>query len=78
MVVLSVFLIIDMSCYNVGYIKAIGISMIIGMHLENVYNLIHYYVIEYFYKRKRQIYDVIEREHIETDDDFKDKPNKTE
>lgn len=77
MVVFSVFLIIDMSCYNVGYIKAIGVSMIIGIHLENVYNIIHYYVVEYLYRKKKQINDFIEREHLEINDDFKDNPNKT-
>lgn len=76
-VILSVFLIIDMSCYNVGYIKSIFISMVIGIHLENVYNLIHYYVIEYFYKRKKQIQEILEKEHMGLDDDIKDDQDKT-
>lgn len=76
-VILSVFLIIDMSCYNVGYIKSIFISMVIGIHLENVYNLVHYYVIEYFYKRKKQIQEILEKEHMGLDDDIKDDQDKT-
>ena len=79
-VILSVFLILDMSCYQIGYIKALGLALIIGIHLENVYNLAHYYIIEYFYKRRKQISEILEREHIETDDELniKDKPNQTD
>lgn len=77
-VVLSIFLIIDMSCYHVDYTKSITLSMIIGIHLENAYKFIHYYIMEYLYKKKKQINEIIEKEHTEINDDIKDKPNKTE
>ena len=77
-VVLGVFLILDMSCYHIGYIKGLFISLIVGMQLENIYQLVHYYVIEWLYKKKKKINEILEMGHIETDDDTKDKPNKTE
>ncbi|WP_187904004.1 hypothetical protein [Helicobacter pylori] len=51
--------------------------MIIGFHLENVYNVAHYYMVEYLRKKKKQINEVIEKVSIEIDDEIKDKPNKT-
>ncbi|WP_101001350.1 hypothetical protein [Helicobacter pylori] len=77
-VVLGTFLILDMSCYAIGYIKGLFISLVIGTQLENIYQLIHYFVIEWLYKKKKKINEILEREHIEIDDDIKDKPSKTE
>ncbi len=71
------FLILDMSCHHIGYIKGLLITMIIGFHLENVYNVAHYYMVEYLRKKKKQINEVIEKVSIEIDDEIKDKPNKT-
>lgn len=77
-VILSVFLILDMSCYHIGYIKSIVIAMVIGIHLENVYNLVHYYIINYLYKKKKKINEILENGYREIDDYIKDKPDKTE
>lgn len=76
-VILGVFLILDMSCYHIGYIKGLFISLVIGSQLESFYQLSHYFVIEWIYKKKKIINEILEREHIEIDDDIKDKPNKT-
>lgn len=76
-VVLSTFLVLDMSCYHIGYIKGLFISLIVGMQLERIYQLVHYFVIEWLYKKKKRIDEILERERIEIDDDIKDKPNKT-
>ena len=77
-VILSVFLILDMSCYHIGYIEGLGISMVVGVHLEQFYNICYYYIITYLHKKKKQINEFLEKEHIKIDDDLKDKPNKTE
>ena len=77
-VVIGVFLILDMSCYHIGYIKGLFISLIIGTQLENIYQLVHYFIIEWLYNKKKKIDEILERGHIEIDDDIKDKPNKTE
>lgn len=77
-VILSLFLIMDMSCYHIGYIQGLSISMVIGMYLENAYKILHYYTIEYLYKKKKRIDEILEKENIEINDDFKDKPDKTE
>lgn len=77
-VILSIFLIFDMSCYHVDYIKGLCVSMIIGINLENAYNLFYYYFITYLYKKKKKIDEILEKEHLEIDDDIKDKPNKAE
>lgn len=74
---LGTFLILYRSCYHIGYIKGIFISFIIGMKLERIYQLIHYFIIEWLYKKKKKIDEIIEEEHIEIDDDITDKPNKT-
>lgn len=77
-VVFGVFLIIDMSCYKIGYIKGLFISLVIGTQLENIYQLVYYFIIEWLYKKKKKINEILEKEHIELDDDIKDKPTKTE
>jgi len=76
-VVVGAFLILDMSCYHIGYIRGLIISLIIGTQLERLYQLFHYCVIEWLYKKKKKIDEILEREHIEIDDDIKDKPHKT-
>ena len=77
-VVLGAFLVLGMSCYHIGYIKGLSMSLLIGTQLERIYRLIHYFVIKWLYKKKKIIDEILEREHIEIDDDIKDKPNKTE
>lgn len=77
-VVLGTFLILDMSCYHIGYIKGLFISLVIGTQLEDIYQLVRYYVIEWLYNKKKRINEILEREHLEIDDDIKDKPNNTE
>lgn len=72
-VVLGTFLILDMSCYHIGYIKGLFISLIVGTQLERIYQIVHYFVIEWLYKKKKKIDEILEREHIEIDDDIKDK-----
>lgn len=72
-VVLATFLVLDMSCYHIGYIKGLFASLIVGTQLERIYHLIHYFVIEWLYKKKKKIDEILEREHIEIDDDIKDK-----
>ena len=76
-VVLGVFLILDMSCYHIGYIKGLFISLVVGTQLERIYQLVHYFVIEWLYNKKKKIDKILGREHIEIDDDIKDDPNKT-
>lgn len=76
-VVLGTFLILDMSCYHIGYIKGLFISLVIGTQLERIYKLFHYFIIEWLYKKKKKIDEILEREHIEIDDDIKDKQDKT-
>ena len=77
-VVLGTFLILDMSCYHIGYIKGLCVSLLVGTQLENIYQLVRYFVVEWLYSKKKRIDEILEREHIEIDDDTKDKPNKTE
>lgn len=77
-VVLGTFLILDMSCYHIGYIKGLFISLIVGTQLERIYQLVHYFIIEWLYKKKKKIDEILEMEHIEIDDDLKNKQNKTE
>ena len=77
-VVLGVFLIIDMSCYHIGYIKGLFISLVMGTQLENIYQLIHYYVIKWLHNKKKKIDEILEMGNIEINDDIKNKPNKTE
>lgn len=77
-IVIWVFLILDMSCYHIGYIKGLFISLVVGTQLENIYQLVCYFVIEWLYSKKKKINEILEREHIEIDDNLKDKPNKTE
>ena len=76
-VVLGTFLILDMSCYHIGYIRGLLISLIIGTQLERLYQLVHYYGIEWIHKKKKRIDEVLEMGHIDNDDDIKDKQNKT-
>ena len=76
-VVLASFLVLDMSCYHIGYIKGLFISFIMGTQLERIYQLVHYFVIEWLYKKKKKIDEILEKEHIEIDDDIKDKPSET-
>lgn len=73
----STYLVMDMSCYHIGYFNALSIALLVGIHLENVYSIVRYYIIKYLIKRKKQIKEILELEHIETYDDIKDKPNKT-
>ncbi len=70
-IILGVFLVLDMSCYNIGYIKGLFISLVVGTQLENIYQLVHYFIIEWLYKKKKKIEEILEREHIEVDDDVK-------
>ena len=76
-VVLGVFLILDMSCYHIGYIKGLLMSLVVGTQLERLYQLVHYFIIEWLYSKKKKIDEILEMGHIEIDDDIKDKPNKT-
>ncbi|RKV35601.1 hypothetical protein [Helicobacter pylori] len=76
-VVLGSFLILDMSCYQIGYIKGLFISLVIGTQLENIYQLVHYYVIEWLYNKKKKIDEILGKEHIEINDDIKDDPSET-
>ncbi len=78
LVVLGTFLILDMSCYQIGYIKGLFVSLVIGTQLENIYQLVYYYMVEWLYNKKKKIDEILERGKIEIDDDIKDKPNKTE
>lgn len=77
-IVLGTFLILDMSCYQIGYIKGLFISLVVGTQLESIYQLVHYYLVEWIYSKKEKIKQFLEMERIEIDDDIKDKPNKTE
>ena len=77
-VVLGVFLILEMSCYHIGYIKGLFISLVVGTQLESLYQIVYYCIIEWLYKKKKQINEILENGHIENDDGIKDKPNKTE
>lgn len=77
-IVLGTFLILDMSCHQIGYIKGLFISLVFGTQLENIYQLSYYYIVEWLYNKKKKINEILEREHIEIDDDTKDRPNKTE
>lgn len=77
-VVLGTFLILDMSCYHIGYIRGLLASLIIGTQLERIYQFAHFFVIEWLYKKKKKIDEILEKEHIEIDDDIKDKSHKTE
>ena len=54
-VVLGTFLILDMSCYSIGYIKGLFISLVVGTQLENIYKLVYYFIIEWLYKKKKKI-----------------------
>lgn len=76
-VVLGTFLILDMSCYHIGYIRGLFISLIIGTQLERIYQLSHYFVVEWTYNKKKKIDEILEKEHIEINDDIKDKTDKT-
>lgn len=76
-VVLGTFLILDMSCYHIGYIKGLLISLIVGTQLERIYTLVYSFVVEWLYKKKKIIEEILEKGHIEIDDEAKDKPNKT-
>lgn len=76
------YLAIDMSCYHIGYFNALVLSLLAGIHLENTYNIVRYYIIQYLIKKKKQIKKILEIEDIEKDDgikddDLKDNPNKT-
>ena len=77
-VVLGTFLILDMSCYQIGYIKGLFISLVIGTQLENIYNFVWYYIVEWIYKKKKRINEILKIGNVEIDDDIKDKPSKTE
>lgn len=76
-IVLATFLVLDMSCYHIGYMRGLFISLIIGTQLERIYQLIHYFVIEWLYSKKKKIDEILERGHIKIDDDIKDNPDKT-
>lgn len=76
-VILAVFLILDMSCHHIGYLKGLAIAMISGIYLENVYALFYYYLIKYLYNKKKQINEILENGYIENDH-IKDKPDETE
>lgn len=76
-VVLGTFLILDMSCYHIGYIKGLFISLVVGTQLERIYQLVHYFIVEWLHKKKKIIDEILERENIETDNDIKDNPDKT-
>lgn len=71
------YLAMDMSCYHIGYFNALALSLLAGIHLENIYSIVRYYVIRYLIKKKREINQILDKEHIEIDDDIKDSPNKT-
>lgn len=74
-VVLGCFLIIEMSCYHIGYLKGVCISLIIGMQLDHIYRIVCYYIIEWLYNSKEKIKKILET--VEIDNDTKDNPNKT-
>lgn len=71
------YLAMDMSCYHIGYFNALALSLLAGIHLDNIYSIVRYYVIQYIIKRKREIKEILKIEEIEIDDNIKDKPNKT-
>lgn len=71
------YLTLDMSCYHIGYFNALAISLLAGLHLENIYSIVRYYVIKYLISRKKQIKEILEIEDIEIDDNTQNKPNKT-
>lgn len=77
-VVLGAFLILDMSCYHIGYIKGLAISFIIGTQLERIYQTMRYFIVEWLYKKKKKIEEILGKEHIEIDNDIKDNQDKTE
>lgn len=77
-VVLGAFLVLDMSCHHIGYIRGLIIALILGIQLENIYQLIYYFIIEWIYKKKKKINEFLEKEHTEIDDDTKDKQDKTD
>lgn len=71
------YLAMDMSCYHIGYFNALALSLLAGIHLENIYSIVRYYVIQYLIKKKREIKEILDKGHIEINDDIKDNPNKT-
>ena len=76
-VVLGIFLVLDMSCYHIDYIRGLFVAVILGTQLEHIYRLVHFFIVEWLYKKKKIIDKILEREHIEINDDTKDKPNET-
>ena len=76
-VVLGIFLVLDMSCYHIGYIKGLFISLIAGTQLERLYQLAHYFMVEWLYKKKKRIDEILEIGHIGNEDDTKDRQDKT-
>ncbi|GAA7926799.1 hypothetical protein HpBT060_14770 [Helicobacter pylori] len=75
-IIILVFLIIEVSCYHLGYIKAIFLSMIIGFHLENLYGFIYFYVLSWIKRRKMKIKKLLDLTE-ENDDHIKDEPDET-
>lgn len=73
-VVLCVFLAIDMSCYHIGYIKGLFISLVVGTQLDNIYQSVSYFVVKWGHKKKKQIKKIL---GTEFDDGIKDKQDKT-
>ena len=76
-VVLGIFLVLDMSCYHIGYIQGLFISLIAGTQLERLYQLAHYFMVEWLYKKKKRIDEILEIGHIGNEDDTKDRQDKT-
>lgn len=76
-VVLGTFLILDMSCYHIGYIKGLFISLVIGTQLEVLYQMVYFFIIEWLNKKKKKIDEILGMRDIEIDDDAKDKPDET-
>lgn len=76
-VALGTFLVLDMSCYHIGYIRGLLISLIIGTQLERIYQFTHYFIVGWLHKRKKIVNEILGKELTEIDDDIKDKPNKT-
>lgn len=77
-VVFGTFLILDMSCYHIGYIKGLFISLMMGTQLDRIYQLVYYYIVGWLYNKKKKIDEILERGHIKVDDDAKDNPHETE
>lgn len=58
-IVTLLFLIIYTSCYNINYIQALGICLGVGMYLEQAYELVQSFIMEWLYSKRKDMLDII-------------------